>query len=219
MSGLVCHPKLGTFGNVAFDHYIDGFTGIGIDTCGVVHITVGVDAQIAGYLALNTVGFVHLHTELLGIFVPPSILNGPQVVIVIIIPVGARGRGYGSFAPFIITHLLHHIFQHLRKCRIIGIGCQLFIGHRGCCICTFKNGAGCVGEDCFESGGVACKLGCGRCLFEQSGYLLCRIIDLGYCPMGTGITGTIQPTYNIVPTIVAIVIVVHITIAIRAFGL
>ena len=108
---LVRKPQLGTFGNIVTYHNVDNIAAIGIDTCGVIHITVGIDAQVACNLVLNTIGLVHLHAELLGIVAAPGIGHSPQAVVCIVVAIGAVGRCHGCLGPVTAIDLVDHSLQ------------------------------------------------------------------------------------------------------------
>ena len=111
---LMSYPEFCTVGYIAIDHNIDGFTGVCIDTCGVIHITVCVNTEVACYFILYAIGLVHLHTETFGIVVRPALFPCDCV----------------SFAPVATFYLEHHSLQHRREGEVIGIG--LYLRHGFC---------------------------------------------------------------------------------------
>ena len=106
---LIGNPEFCTFLNLTLYHNVHGFTGIGIKSGRVVHVTMCIDAQVACNLTLDTVGLIHLHTELLGVVTTPLWLAADSI----------------GLAPVIVLYLEHHSLQHSRESLVIGIGFYL----------------------------------------------------------------------------------------------
>ena len=160
VANLVSNPQFSAVFYFAFYHNVDCLVAVGIDTGGVVHITVSIKAEEACYLALDTVRLVHLHTELLGIVSVPLIRDVP-LFMSFVVAVRTVIIVYGIFIPclsvtvyLLFIYLFHHCLQNCRKTCVIGIG--FYCIKRLFCISIVKFCTGLVGKHCIQFFLICC---------------------------------------------------------------
>ena len=187
----------------ALNHYIKSAGCRHIYTCRVIVVGVGVYSKPRCNVTGDTVRFIHLHTEFLGIFCIPIKVVRLFCCIGIIL------------CPSITIHLIYHSLQ-------AGWECLIFTG----CLCRIErtkfrgNTSPCtIIKQRIKCSRIRCNLCNCRCHFKEFSYLLCCIIDLGYCPMRTGVVIVIKPAHHIIATIITIIIIVHMTVIIGTISL
>ena len=180
VSGNAAEPELGTVLNIAVYNYIKVLTVVARETCGVVHIDVGVYTESVGHLTCNTVGLDRLHAEALSVLAVPTRLLAVEV----------------GLAPVACEHLHCHILELGGELLVVVVGLELVYAR----VALLELCAGCVLEHCAKDSSALQAVLLGELLVELVKVVPvgCKLVgayfNLLHCPVCS--VGACVPAYN-----------------------